>query len=110
LKFQAGIDACAAASHIKSLNYAAPVLLLIDATLLLSGPGGAFFSRPYMQIVISLMPFGGLADTCGWFTKYGGLHTDDPDFPEARQAVKKALILWIILSVAHAAVLAKIFL
>jgi len=35
---------------------------------------------------------------------------DDPDFPEAKQTVKKALILWAILSAVHVAVLAKSFL
>ncbi len=59
LKFQAGIDACAAAS--------------------------------------------------GWFTKYGSLQTDDPDFPETKQNVKKALILWLILSAIHVVVLTKVF-
>jgi hypothetical protein len=33
LKFQAGIDACASANHIKTLNYGAPLLLLIDIAL-----------------------------------------------------------------------------
>jgi len=28
LKFQAGIDACASANHIKSLNYGAPIISL----------------------------------------------------------------------------------
>ena len=109
LKFQAGIDACAAANHIKSLNYGAPILLLIDLALPLFGPGDDFFSHPRMQTYVSLLPFGALAGAFGWFTKYGGLKTDDPDFPEARQAVKKALILWTILSVIHIAVLMKLF-
>jgi hypothetical protein len=38
----------------------------------------------------------------------GGLQTDDPDFRDARQAVKKALILWLVLTVVHIAVLAKL--
>jgi len=53
------------------------------------------------------LPLGSLAGAFGWFTKYGGLQTNDPDFPEARQAVKKALILWTILSLIHIVVLAK---
>jgi hypothetical protein len=36
------------------------------------------------------------------------LKTGDPDFPEAKRAVKKALILWLVLTVAHIAVLAKL--
>jgi len=110
LKFQAGIDACAAANHIKSLNYAAPVLLLLDATLLFLWSGDEFFSSTRMRIGISILPFGSLAGAFGWFMKYGRLQTDDPDFPEAKQAVKKALILWAILSAIHVAVLAKSFL
>src|SRR5262245_34167840 len=109
LKFQAGIDACAAANHIKSLNYAAPFLLLMDAAIPLFGLGDDFPSIPSMQMYISLLPLGSLAGAFGWFTKYGGLQTNDPDFPEARQAVKKALILWTILSAIHIAVLAKTF-
>jgi hypothetical protein len=109
LKFQAGIDACASANHIKSLNYGAPILLLIDAAHPLFGLGDDFPSLPRMQMYVSLLPFGSLAGAFGWFTKYGGLQTDDPDFPEARQAVKKALILWMILGAIHFAVLAKTF-
>jgi hypothetical protein len=109
LKFQAGIDACAAANHIKSLNYAAPVLLLLDVVLPLLWSGDEFFSTTNTRIYISLLPFGSLAGAFGWFTKYGALQTDDPDFPGAKQIVKKALILWAILSVIHIAVLAKTF-
>jgi len=107
LKFQTGIDARAAANHIKSLNYAAPVLLLLDVVLPLLWSGDVFFSTANMRIYISLLPFGSLAGAFGWFTKYGGLQTDDPDFPEAKRAVKKALILWTILSAIHVAVLVK---
>jgi len=107
LEFQAGIDACAAANHIKSLNYAAPVLLLMDAAFLFLWSGDEFFSSTRMRIYISILPFGSLAGALGWFTKYGGLQTNDPDFPEAKQAVKKALILWAILSAIHVAVLVK---
>jgi len=109
LKFQAGIDACAAANHIKSLNYAAPVILLLDAALLFLWSGDEFFSSTRMRIGISILPFGSLAGAFGWFKKYGGLQTDDPDFPEAKQTVKKALILWAILSAIHVAVLVKTF-
>lgn len=109
LKFQAGIDACAAANHIKSLIYGAPILLLIDVVLPFFGSGDDFFSSPRIQMYISLLPFGALAGAFGWFTKYGGLQTDDPDFPEAKQAVKKALILWAILSLIHMVVLTKVF-
>jgi len=109
LKFQAGIDACAAANHIKSLNYAAPVLLLLDATILFLGSDDEFFSSTSMRMSISILPFGSLAGAFGWFTKYGGLQTDDPDFPEAKQTVKKALILWAILSALQVAVLARPF-
>src|SRR5262245_9993920 len=110
LKFQAGIDACAAANHIKSLNYAAPVLLLLDAALLFLWSGNEFFLSTRTRIGISILPFGSLAGAFGWFTKYGGLKTDDPDFPEAKRAVKKALILWAILSAIHVVVLAKLLL
>jgi len=109
LKFQAGIDACAAANHVKSLNYAAPVLLLLDAALMFLWSGDEFFSSPGLRIGSSILPFGSLAGAFGWFTKYGGLQTNDPDFPEAKQAVKKALILWMILSAIHVAVLVKTF-
>jgi hypothetical protein len=109
LKFQAGIDACAAANHIKTLNYGAPFLLLIDLALPFFGSRDDVFSHPRMQTYISFLPFGALAGAFGWFTKYGGLQTDDPDFPEARQAVKKALVLWIILSAIHLVVLTEIF-
>jgi hypothetical protein len=109
LKFQAGIDACAAANHIKSLNYAAPLLLLMDVALPFLWSGAKFFSTTRMRIYISLLPFGSLAGAFGWFMKYGGLQTDDPDFPEAKRAVKKSLILWTIMSVIHVAVLANTF-
>jgi hypothetical protein len=109
LKFQAGIDACAAANHVKSLNYAAPVMLLLDAALLFLWSGDEFFSSTRMRIGISFLPFGSLAGAFGWFMKYGGLQTDDPDYPEAKQAVKNALILWAILSAIHVVVLWKSF-
>ncbi len=109
LKFQAAIDACAAANHIKSLNYAAPVLVLLDAALLFLWSNDEFFSSTRMRIGIGIMPFGSLAAAFGWFTKYGGLQTDDPDFPEAKQTVKQALILWAILSAIQVAVLWKSF-
>lgn len=108
LKFQAGIDACASANHIKSLNYAAPVLLLMHIALLYSGSTDNPFMPPRMPIYASILPLGAIAGACGWFTKYGGLQTNDPDFPEARQVVKKALILWLVLTVAHIAILAKL--
>jgi hypothetical protein len=108
LKFQAGIDACAAANHIKSLNYAAPVLLLIDVVLPFLGSTDNPFMSPRMPIYASILPFGSLAGAFGWFTKYRGLQTDDPDFPEAKQVVKKSLILWLILSAIHIVVLMKV--
>jgi hypothetical protein len=76
LKFQAGIDACASANHIKSLNYGAPILLLIDAAHPLFGPDDGFFTQPRTQLFISLLPFGAIAGAFGWFTKYGDLQTD----------------------------------
>jgi hypothetical protein len=109
LKFKAGIDACAAANHIKSANYAAPVLLLIDIWLLFSVSADDPFMSPRMSMYITILPLGSLAGAFGWLTKYGGLKTNDPDFPEARKAVKKALILWAILSAIHIVVLTKIF-
>lgn len=108
LKFQAGIDACAAANHIKSLNYAAPVLLLIDVALPFLGSTDNPFMSPRMPIYASILPFGSLAGAFGWFTKYRGLQTDDPDFPEAKQVVKKSLIIWLILSAIHIVVLMKV--
>src|SRR5262245_17786368 len=83
LKFQQGIDACAAANHVKSLNYTAPVLLLLDATLLFLWSGDEFFSSTRMRIGISILPFDSLAAACGWFAKYGGLQTNVPSFPES---------------------------
>ena len=109
LKFQAGIDACASANHIKSLNYAAPVLLLMRIALLFSGSTDNPFMSPRMPLYASILPLGSLGGVVSWLTKYGGLQTDDPDFPEAKRAVKKALILWLILSAIHLAVLAKTF-
>jgi hypothetical protein len=109
LKFQAAIDACAAANHIKSANYAAPLLLLIDVLLPFLGSTDNPFMSPRMPIYVSILPFGSLAGAFAWFTKYSGLQTNDPDFPAAKQAVKKSLILWTILSVIHIAVLAKAF-
>jgi hypothetical protein len=108
LKFQAGIDACASANHIKSLNYAAPVLLLMDIALLYSGSTDNPFMSPRMPIYASILPLGALVAVVQWGVKYGALQTDDPDFPEAKRAVKKALILWLVLTVAHIAVLAKL--
>jgi len=35
------------------------------------------------------------------------MKTSDPDFPEPKRAVKKALILWLVLTVAHITVMAK---
>ena len=109
LKFQAGIDACAAANHIKSLKYLAPVLLLIDVDLPFFGSSDDFFLSPRIPIYSSFLPLGSLAGAIGWFKKYGGLQTDDPDFPEARRTVKKALVLWAILSVIHIVVVAKTY-
>jgi hypothetical protein len=105
LKLQAGVDACAAANHIKSINYAAPFLLLADVML----PFLVSDDSPF-PIFINFVPFAALAGAFGWFTKYGGLKTDDPDFPEAKQAVKKAVVLWTIMSAVHAVILAKTFL
>jgi hypothetical protein len=109
LKFQAGIDACAAANHIKSLRYAAPVLLLLDITIQFSVSIDNPFLPKGLPTYASILPLGSLAGAFGWLTKYGGLQTNDPDFPEAKQAVKKALILWTILSAMHIAILSKTF-
>jgi hypothetical protein len=35
------------------------------------------------------------------------MKTSDPDFPEAKRGVKMALILWMVLTAAHIAVMAK---
>jgi hypothetical protein len=109
VKFQAGIDACAAANHIKSLNYGAPILLLVNAAPMIFGLSDDFFSSPRPQLYISILPLGALVAAFGWFTKYGGLQSDDPDFPEAKQAVKKSLILWLIMSAIHLVVLTRMF-
>jgi hypothetical protein len=109
LKFQAGIDACAAANHIKSLKYAAPLLLLMDIALQFSESTDNPFLPKGMPTYASILPLGSLAGAFGWFTKYGRLQSNDPDFPEAKQAVKKALILWTILSAIHIVVLSKTF-
>lgn len=109
LKFQAGIDACAAANHIKSLNYAAPILIAADVALPFLVSTDDPFMSPRTPIFVSVLPFGALAGAGAWLAKYGGLQTIDPDFPEARNAVKKALVLWAILSVFHIAVLVKAF-
>jgi len=108
LKFQAGIDACASANHIKSLNYAAPVLLLIDILIPFLGSTDNPFMSPRMPLYANILPLGALVAVVQWGAKYGALQTDDPDFPEAKRAVKKALILWLVLTVAHIAVLAKL--
>ena len=108
LKFQAGIDACASANHIKSLNYAAPVLILIDILIPFLGSTDNPFMSPRMPLYASILPLGALVAVVQWGAKYGALQTDDPDFPEAKRAVKKALILWLVLTVAHIAVLAKL--
>jgi hypothetical protein len=109
LKFQAGIDACASANHIKSLNYAAPLLLLIDIALPFLGSTDNPFMSPRMPLYASILPLGALVAVVQWLTKYGALQTDDTDFPDAKRAVKKALILWLILSGIHLAILAKTF-
>ena len=56
---------------------------------------------------IGVIPLGSIVAVVQWLTKYGALQTDDPDFLEAKRAVKKALILWLVLTVTHIAVLAK---
>jgi hypothetical protein len=109
LKFQAGIDACASANHIKSLNYAAPVLLLMDILIPFLGSTDNPFRSPRVPIYASILPLGSLVAVVQWLTKYGALQTDDLDFPEAKRAVKKSLILWMVLTVAHIAVLAMTF-
>jgi hypothetical protein len=43
-KFQAGIDACAAANHIRTFNYALPVLFLLQIDLLFLHWVSDFFS------------------------------------------------------------------
>jgi hypothetical protein len=110
LKFQAGIGACAAANHIKSLIYAAPVLPLIDLGFVFYGSSNVLFVPPSFPIYASFLPIGSLAGALRWLTKYGGLKTDDPDLPVAKKSVKKALILWTIMSAIHIAILAKTFL
>ena len=37
----------------------------------------------------------------GWFFTYGSLQTKDPDYPEARAAMKKSLWLWLAALVAQ---------
>jgi hypothetical protein len=78
LKFQAGIDACASANPIKSLNYAAPVLLLMDIALLYSGSTDNPFMSPRMAIYASILPLGSLVAVVQWGVKYGALQTDAP--------------------------------
>jgi hypothetical protein len=62
-----------------------------------------------MPFFTSFLPFGTLAAVYGWLSKYRKLETDDPDFPEAKQAVKKALIFWIVLSAIHILFLINLF-
>jgi hypothetical protein len=78
LKFQAGFDACASANPIKSLNYAAPVLLLMDIALLYSGSTDNPFMSPRMPIYASILPLGALVAVVQWGVKYGALQTDAP--------------------------------
>lgn len=108
-KFQAGIDACAAANHIKTLNYAVPIFFLLQIDLLLLNLTGDFFSSPNRVTFLGFIPLGVLTAIFQWLTKYSGLQTDDPDFPEAKKIVKRALGLWLILTVVQIVVLMKAF-
>jgi hypothetical protein len=96
-KFKAGVDACAAANIIKSANVGAPLLLGLQVYF--------FFDPSEWRMRSFLLPVGALAGAIGWFVKYGGLRTDDPDFPEAKQAVKKSLLLWAATTIVSLALL-----
>jgi hypothetical protein len=82
-------QACAQANQLKHGNAIIPLLLLLQAYLWWTS------SMPGIGAKISWISLGGPIIVIGWFVKYGRLQTDDPDFHQAKKAMKLSLMLWI---------------
>lgn len=89
-QFEQITQACASANNIKTMNAAAPILLLAYG-------GNALLEwiQPTRLFFIFLLPLAPLFTAIGWLMKYHRLQTDDADFQKAKQNVKIALLIWI---------------
>lgn len=92
------------ANNLKFGNIAALGFIVIDAFLCLTAD---LFTTRFLYG--QLIPLGATAVMVGWFFKYGRLETRDPDYPEAKTAMKKSLIVWIATLVVQIGLLGFLF-
>lgn len=82
--------ACEKANTIKSGNIGAGLFIVIQFLFLfISSLGSPEF------FLIWAAPPAALIAILSWFFKYGSLQTKDPDYPEAKAAIKLSLWIWL---------------
>jgi hypothetical protein len=87
--FETVSKAVSQANNIKFGNIGALLFIGVQAFLCLTydqaSPRFFFFQAAPVVAIGTLV---------AWFYKYGALQTRDPDYPEARAAMKKSLLVW----------------
>lgn len=83
-------NACEKANTIKVGNIAAALFVALQLVLIFTNGLGS----PKFFLVWAAPP-GALITIGSWFFKYGSLQTKDPDYPEAKAAMKTSMWIWL---------------
>jgi hypothetical protein len=83
-------NACEKANTIKVGNIAAGIFVALQLFLMFTNSLGS--SKLFLAWAV---PPAALIAVGGWFYKYGSLQTKDPDYPEAKAAMKTSLWIWL---------------
>lgn len=90
-EYQKVTDAVASANTFKMSIPAAVLLTAICGVYLVTANlvSQRFLLLPF--VVVSATVY-----AVNWFRKYGKIQTDDPDFPDALKAMRRALVVWCV--------------
>lgn len=82
--------ACSLANNMKMAWFIAPAFVAAQAYFVF-GP----YIIPKLWFIVQAAPPGAAIGSIIWLRQYGSLPTSDPDFPAARQVVKRTLYIWL---------------
>ena len=89
-RFRQVTDAVASANTFKQSIWIAVLLTVASPIYLI----GASQHNPRF-LLASVAPIGFVAYVISWRRKYGRLETSDKDYPEAVQAMRRGLLVWV---------------
>jgi hypothetical protein len=88
-QFETVSKAVSQANNLKFGNIAALLFIGIQTFLCLT-----YDQTSPRFFIVQAAPVIALVTLLIWFFKYGTLQTKDPDYPEAKAAIKKSLLVW----------------